>query len=162
MDSNFQYRRRRLASGRSLRAQRVETYPAKREFGSDSCLLLQGFLVTISIRRRITSRKPPRNRSFQYPASDIVTRRSRRSARSKRGAPSRPRSHEQKKRRRLRHRISARRPLLAIAVQPTTFIPSTSMVRACVSQLVSSAGRPLRSVPKFDPTLDLRASALSL
>jgi hypothetical protein len=38
MDSNFRYRGRRLASGRSLRAQRVETDPAKREFGSDSCL----------------------------------------------------------------------------------------------------------------------------
>jgi hypothetical protein len=32
------YRGRRPASGRSLRAQRVETDAAKREFGSDSCL----------------------------------------------------------------------------------------------------------------------------
>ena len=38
MDSNFRYRGRRPASGRSLRAQRVETDAAKREFGSDSCL----------------------------------------------------------------------------------------------------------------------------
>src|SRR6516164_9344096 len=38
-DSNFRYRGRRPACGRSLRAQRVETDPAKREFGSDSCLL---------------------------------------------------------------------------------------------------------------------------
>src|SRR3984893_8741419 len=34
MDSNFRYRGRRPASGRSLRAQRVETDAAKREFGS--------------------------------------------------------------------------------------------------------------------------------
>jgi hypothetical protein len=33
--SNFRYRGRRPASGRSLRAQRVETDAAKREFGSD-------------------------------------------------------------------------------------------------------------------------------
>src|SRR6202030_4643971 len=38
MDSNFRYRGRRPASARSLRAQRVETDAAKREFGSDSCL----------------------------------------------------------------------------------------------------------------------------
>src|SRR5580704_16601692 len=38
MDSNFRYRGRRPASGRSLRAQRVETDAAKREFGSGSCL----------------------------------------------------------------------------------------------------------------------------
>src|SRR6516162_5447671 len=38
-DSNFRYRGRRPACGRSLRAQRVKTDPAKREFGSDSCLL---------------------------------------------------------------------------------------------------------------------------
>src|SRR5580700_6703187 len=38
MDSNRRYRGRRPASGRSLRAQRVETDAAKREFGSDSCL----------------------------------------------------------------------------------------------------------------------------
>src|ERR1700738_3672295 len=36
--SIFRYRGRRPASGRSLRAQRVETDAAKREFGSDSCL----------------------------------------------------------------------------------------------------------------------------
>src|SRR5580693_2772905 len=36
--SIFRFRGRRLASGRSLRAQRVETDPAKREFRSDSCL----------------------------------------------------------------------------------------------------------------------------
>src|SRR3984893_15417901 len=34
----FRYRGRRPASGRSLRAQRVETDAAKREFGSDSYL----------------------------------------------------------------------------------------------------------------------------
>src|SRR6202035_4027864 len=34
----FRYRGRRPASGRSLRAQRVETDAAKREFGSGSCL----------------------------------------------------------------------------------------------------------------------------
>jgi hypothetical protein len=34
MGSNFRYRGRRPASGRSLRAQRVETDAAKREFGS--------------------------------------------------------------------------------------------------------------------------------
>src|SRR3984893_15555688 len=38
MDSNFRYRGRRPASGRSLHAQRVETDAAKREFGSGSCL----------------------------------------------------------------------------------------------------------------------------
>src|SRR4029077_13152097 len=38
MDSNFRYRGRHPASGRSLRAQRVETDAAKREFGSGSCL----------------------------------------------------------------------------------------------------------------------------
>src|SRR6202035_1889944 len=38
MDSNFRYRGRRPASGRSLHAQRVETDASKREFGSGSCL----------------------------------------------------------------------------------------------------------------------------
>jgi hypothetical protein len=38
MDSNFRYRGRRPACGRSLRARRVETDAAKREFGLGSCL----------------------------------------------------------------------------------------------------------------------------
>jgi hypothetical protein len=56
MDSNFRYRGRRPASGRSLRAQRVETDAAKREFGSDSCLFSPRFVVIIvvSIRQLIT------------------------------------------------------------------------------------------------------------
>jgi hypothetical protein len=66
MDSNFRYRGRRLASGRSLRAQRVETDPAKGS--SDQLLVCAGLRRKWSARRPVLSVCCPPGRAAREPA----------------------------------------------------------------------------------------------
>src|SRR6202030_246954 len=69
MDSNFRYRGRRPASGRSLRAQRVETDAAKREFGSGQLLVCAALGQEWWARRRsVLSVSDPRERAAREPA----------------------------------------------------------------------------------------------
>src|ERR1700730_11395429 len=69
MDSNFRYRGRRPASGRSLRAQRVETDAAKREFRIRQLLGCAALAQEWSARRRsVLSVSDPRERAAREPA----------------------------------------------------------------------------------------------
>src|ERR1700720_2620938 len=64
MDSNFRYRGRRPASGRSLRAQRVETDAAKREFRIRQLLVCAALGREWWARRRaVLSVSDPRERA---------------------------------------------------------------------------------------------------